>query len=266
MRDIIRSKSCTEAWLQAVDHLRKQDGCRDYNLILEISHPLSLSPSEKDVCAELNNFLISNNKHSVSTVINTIFPASLAVKHTADEVFKRYREEIAPRLCKHHDTRWGTYFMRMTNKTDANGKTINPLEYLIAKLKREGKVSGSKRAVYELNLVEPFLDVPIYDANADRHYHMGGPCLSHVSFKLKSDHSLILTALYRSHYYIERALGNLYGLAMLQDFVVREAGIKAAELVCHSTMAILDTDGITKSSVTKMIDVCARLRDAPKVG
>lgn len=51
----------------------------------------------------------------------------------------------------------------------------------------------------------------------------------------------MLTALYRSHYYVYRALGNLYGLAWLQHFVAREVGIEAANLVCHSTMAKLDT-------------------------
>lgn len=146
--------------------------------------------------------------------------------------------------------------MRMTSKINGKGEEINPLECLITKLQREAKTSAPKRAVYELNLIEPFLDIPIYDSGLDKHYHMGGPCLSHLSFKLNNDKKLLLTALYRSHYYIERALGNLFGLAMLQDFVAREAGIKTAELVCISTMAVLDADQMKQRDVAALLDQC----------
>jgi thymidylate synthase len=259
MRDIIRAESCLDAWLTATEHLRKQDEWRDYNLVLEITRPMRLSKIEKQISSEVNGFLVSNGKHSISTIINTIFPASLYAIHGASELFERYRE-IRPMLEDHKDTKWGTYFMRMTTRTDNDGGEINPLAYLINKLRHQVEIRAPKRAVYELNLVEPFLDIPIYDPATDKGFHMGGPCLSHLSFKLKGDRSLLLTALYRSHYYIERALGNFYGLAMLQDFVARQAGIEAAELVCHSTMAVLDNEGIRKGDVTNMLDKCVELR------
>jgi hypothetical protein len=256
MRDIIRATSCTDAWLQATTHLRAQADWRDYNLALEISRPMSLSAAETKVHATVEKFLDANDKYSISTVINTIFPAALYKKYGAKGAFNKYRDEIAPKLKRHPDIKWGTYFMRMTSKINGKGEEINPLEYLIAKLRRAAKTSAPKRAVYELNLIEPFLDIPIYDGCLDKHYHMGGPCLSHLSFKLNNDKKLLLTALYRSHYYIERALGNLFGLAMLQDFVASESGTKTAELVCISTMAKLDTDGLKKRDVTAMLDQC----------
>jgi hypothetical protein len=236
----------------AVEHLRSQSGCRDYNLILEIAQPMSLNARDKLICSKVDEFLVSNGMQSVSTVINTIFPASLYMKHGAKKLFEEYRE-IAPKLRKHPNIHWGTYFMRMIGRTDPKGAEIRPLEYVIEKLRRQAKVRAPKRGVYEINLIEPFTDIPIYEASSDKHYHMGGPCLSHISFKLRGDNRLLLTAIYRSHYYVERALGNLYGLALLQDCVAREAGVETGELVCHSTMAILDTDKAGKRDIVNLL-------------
>jgi hypothetical protein len=149
----------------------------------------------------------------------------------------------------------------MTSRIDNGGNEVRPLEYLIEKLRCQVKVRAPKRAIYEVNLVEPFLDIPIYDGGSDKGYQMGGPCLSHLSFKLKEDRSLILTALYRSHWYTERALGNFFGLALLQDFVAKEAGIKSAEFVCLSTMAVLDNEKIKKKDLMNMLDACVSLRE-----
>jgi hypothetical protein len=52
----------------------------------------------------------------------------------------------------------------------------------------------------------------------------------------------MLTAIYRNHYYVERALGNLIGLSQLLFFVARESGLQPRGLVCHSTFARLDLD------------------------
>jgi hypothetical protein len=175
MRDIIRAESCTEAWLTATEHLRRQDEWRDYNLVLEIAHPMRVSEIEMQISSEVNNFLVSKGKHSISTIINTIFPASLYKLHGASGLFERYRE-ITPRLEDHEDTNWGTYFMRMTSRTDHHGTEIRPLEYLIEKLRGEVAGRAPKRAAYELNVVEPFLDIPIYDPATDKGFHMGGPC------------------------------------------------------------------------------------------
>ena len=259
MRDIIRASSCTDAWLQGANHLRKQREWRDYNLVLEISQPMSLSSTEKQIAGEVDKLLRHHDKHSLSTVINTIFPASLYAKHGGNGLFARYNE-VREELRTHPETKWGTYFMRMTGVTKHKGKRMNLLEHLIHKLRREVKNRGSKRAIYELNLLDPAMDIPIYDSYNDKNYTMGGPCLSHLSFKLKQDHSLLLTAVYRSHYYIQRALGNFYGLAMLQNFVATEAGIKANALICHSTMAILDHDKINQPTITKMLDMCSSIQ------
>ena len=84
------------------------------------------------------------------------------------------------------------------------------------KAEQAGQANGGKRAAYELGTVDPFTDIPIYDPGRDRLPIMGGPCLSHVSVKLTSEHTVHLTGFYRSHWYVQRALGNLLGLAHLQ--------------------------------------------------
>lgn len=66
------------------------------------------------------------------------------------------------------------------------------------------------------------------------------PCLSHLSFKLTDRESVDLTAIYRSHHYAARALGNLLGLSQLQAFVAKEANLKVGTLTCISTHAHLD--------------------------
>jgi hypothetical protein len=99
----------------------------------------------------------------------------------------------------------------------ADQTELNPLADLIQKLSRQVATSGPKHAAYELGILD--VDIPIYDPCSDGRRTMGGPCLSHLSFKLKDDARLVLTAFYRSHHYIRRALGNLFGLAWLQHFV-----------------------------------------------
>ena len=57
------------------------------------------------------------------------------------------------------------------------------------------------------------------------------------------DGVLLLTAVYRNHYYMTKLLGNLIGLGWLQSFVAREAGLAVGSLTVLSTHAVLDTDG-----------------------
>ena len=62
----------------------------------------------------------------------------------------------------------------------------------------------------------------------------------HVSVKL--DHGKVrINATYRSHYYVQRLLGNLLGLARLQYFLAHEANLDIGPLTINSTYAKLDT-------------------------
>ena len=240
MSHLIKAKSPTDAWMKGLSHLQEQDEWRDYNLILEIENPLALPAGERRGAEELGVFLAAHDKKPLSTVINTIFPAALCKGSDAETLIKEYME-VAPLIRCHPDNRkWGTYFMRLASRISGEVTEIRPLEELIKRLRRQTSTRSPKRAWYELNMIDQFSELPIYDNLSDPRIMMGGPCLSHLSFKLRADKSLILTAFYRSHYYIERTLGNLYGLALLQEFVAKEAGLQTAELVCHSSMAQID--------------------------
>jgi hypothetical protein len=73
---------------------------------------------------------------------------------------------------------------------------------------------------------------------------------------------LLLTAFYRSHYYVQRALGNLLGLAHLQNFVAEQAGLAVGPLVCISSMAQLDVSSGQwgKNDVKNLINECHKVR------
>ena len=81
--------------------------------------------------------------------------------------------------------------------------------------------------------------MPLHSPADDGARRMGGPCLSHLSFKLL-DGAVHLTAFYRSHDYRYKVPGNLLGLARLQDCVAREVGGSAGSLVVHSSYAYLN--------------------------
>ena len=120
----------------------------------------------------------------------------------------------------------------MSRHQKSDGKTYNPLQEMIDKLRRQEDNGVHYKAAYELAVYDPLLDGrTLY----------GGQCLSFLSFKLHPQHGLMLTAMYRNHTYITRCLGNLIGLGRLQAFVAKEAGIKMGSLTVVSTHAELDT-------------------------
>jgi hypothetical protein len=221
---------------------------------------------EKPIYAAVNTFLTKHGKQSLNTVINTIFPAGFYAREGADKVIENYGA-IAGKVRHHPDNRrWGTYAYRMlTKRKDAKNREFVPLQVIIDKLTAQLKNSSTLRAAYEVNLIDPMVDIPIYEADTDRDNTIGGPCLSHLSFKLKDDHRLMLTAFYRSHYYVQRALGNLFGLAWLQDFVAKKAGVKSGELVCISSMGILETDKQWgKSDTNALLKRCRKAVGQPE--
>lgn len=236
----IEASTCIDGWLKASQYLMDRPSRRAYSVVIEVENPLSLPPEDRVVYDIVDDFLRSKGGMPLSTVVNTIFPALLYKKHGAPGVYERY-PALFPTIQCHDDARnWGTYAMRMIQRVDHEGKTIYPLRETVAKIARQAKLVGAKHAAYEVGTIDPFTDIPVYEPGRDRAAIMGGPCLSHVSFKLMDDRALMLTGFYRSHFYVERALGNLLGLAHLQNFVAEQAAIQLGPLVCHSSMAQLD--------------------------
>jgi thymidylate synthase len=250
----IPGETCAQAWLAAANYLRGKADRREYNLIIEVTNPMVLTDKDKEVFSLVDSLLLKH-RTSIDTVVNTIFPAKLYSTTGAEDLYKRY-DAILPRIKSDPENKWGTYFLRITQRKDAAGKPFNPLLDLISKLRSQVKRNNAARAMYEMNPIDPLMDIPIYRAEKDRKLTRGGPCLSHISFKLTDDYSLMLTGFYRSQYYIARALGNLCGLAWLQHFVAEQVGLKSSRLTCIASMAQLDTTKYGTRPVMQLIDAC----------
>jgi hypothetical protein len=255
---LIPSSTLAEAWLDAAEHLlTKKPDYLDTTIVLHIDDPKRVRRRDRAVADTLDSFLIEHDNHSHHTVAETIFPGYEYLRGGVDGVFKNYPDEIFPRIRKHPDSRqWGTYAQRMLCRVSPDGTRYNPLEQMIGKMRQKNPVKAS----YELGLA---FDIATYDDDQHRGSRLGGPCLTHLSFKLIAK-KLHLTAIYRSHYYIHRAYGNLLGLARLQSFVADQVGVTTGPLVCHSTMAVLESGknyGWGKREIEPLIRACRAAHD-----
>jgi hypothetical protein len=236
----------------------------DTTLILHITTPTVVRSTDNTIGAQLDTFLQGHHQFTNHTVAETIFPGYEYVRHGVDGVYRIYPDEIYPHIARHQDMRrWGTYAFRLLRRRTPNGNTYNPLEDCIRKMKDR----PPKRATYELGFGFGF-DLATYDDDTDRFQRMGGPCLSHVSFKLIAG-EVHLTALYRSHYYVHRAFGNLLGLARLQSFVADQVGVAVGPLVCHSTMARLEHGHPfewNRTAVNELLLACEHVGRQPAEG
>jgi hypothetical protein len=253
----IFAETCTEAWLKASTTLLTFKDRETYNLILDISDPLTLTQDDKSVVGKVDAFLLEHDTDPVSTVAGTLFPAAHYRSKNTAGVYNTFPNIVYPKV----RSGWGdTYAGRMLRRNGKKGQTINPLELLVEKLKRQLARKSPLGRAYELGFIETPFELPIYDTARDATRTTPQPCLSHISFKVVNRTRLMLTALYRSHYYVQRALGNLLGLAQLQFFVANESGLDMGELVCHSSYACVEAGGKWKVSEAKaLIESCNAL-------
>jgi len=233
---LIKADTIAEAWLKGCKHILGTPEWIDTTMILHIDKPSLVRHQDKHVAGKLDTFLAAHEQYSNHTVAETIFPGYEFVRRGVEGVYKTYPNETYPTIAKLPEVKkWGTYAHRILRRTDSAGKTYNPLAKCIEKMQDKSR----KKAAYELGFGFGF-DLATYDDDEDRAERMGLPCLSHLSFKLIRE-QVHLTAMYRSHYYIHRAYGNLLGLARLQAFVASQVPkAQPGWLVCHSTMGRLE--------------------------
>jgi hypothetical protein len=226
------------AWLAATEHLLSAGS--SLNIVLSIASPATDGPSSRDARAAVDRFLASEDQAPLHTVAETIFPAWEYRKRGLAGVFEKYPDEY--NIFKRGDGgRWGTYAYRLVRRRTASGDNTNPLRGLIAKMQSEVQQSnrGSYRSCYEIGVAEGEYDLPLYNTVDDEGRRRGGPCLSHLSFKLFGGR-VHLTAIYRSHDYRYKVFGNLLGLARLQACVAEQVGLPMGSLVVHSTYGFVD--------------------------
>ncbi len=227
------------AWLEAAELLYSTAN-PVYNLIVEVTEPTLATDESRAVEKQVDEFLAKYDCQPIETVAETIFPASEYISGGLAKVYS-YPESIYPYIKSIPSNRKGTYALRLVQRQCSDNETVNPLDMAITKLRHQLLNPGPMRAVYELDLnLEP-LELKFYEADLDHDNHRSGQCLSHISLKLGPDRELYLTALYRYQYFVQKALGNFKGLARLQACIAREVGIPVGPLVCHATLAALET-------------------------
>ena len=229
MNTLIEADTRLDAWMQAADYLL------DYGPMLNLTLAIE-SPTTGGSNHAIDKFLADESQFPMHTVAETIFPGVEYRRRGLRGGLDFYPEKVYPAIRKHPSIRWGTYAYRLVRRRIANGKHINPLQQMIEKMQSEITNAGPKRSCYELGVAEGEYDMPLHSPADDGARRMGGPCLSHLSFKL-FDAAVHLTAFYRSHDYRYKVPGNLLGLARLQDCVAHEVGGSTGSLVVHSFCA-----------------------------
>ena len=240
--------SCARAWLEAVQAVDVRPGHEAHNVIIDIGDPLVGSASDSAIVDAVDSFLREHDRWPIETVANTIFPQWTYDRHGIPDLYKVYLGDVYPRIKKSQGD-WGRYFERMISfPLQRKGESINPLGDIVDKMKRQ--VDGGRvfQNVYELTIYDPIRDAgPV----------MNRQCLSFLSFKVTDDspRRLLLTALYRNHYYIERLLGNLIGLGRLMAFVARETGVTVGDLTIISTHAEIDS-AAPRAAIQELVERC----------
>ena len=235
MAKLIESDTRLEAWMSGVEFLL--DNGPSLNILLAIGSPGS-NGLHSIASKYIDEFLTENQKLPLHSVAETIFPGSEYRNRGLKGVFDFYPDEVYPAIKKYPKGSWGTYAYRLVRRQNEQGELMNPLGQMIAKMKKQLATKGAKKSCYELGVTEGEYDLPLYNTAKDGRRIMGGPCLSHLSFKL-FDGVVHLVAFYRSHDYTYKVPGNLLGLARLQDCVAREISQPVGSLVVHSSYAFL---------------------------
>jgi thymidylate synthase len=224
-----------------------QTGHEAHNVLIDIVNPTAGATLANSIVSCVNDFLVTREK-SVECIANTIFPQALYHRHGANKFIEVFHKRVLPKVRK--NGRWsGYYFERMTNMPLAGGGSLDQLSRMVGRIQDKTNTSLNK---HELSLFDPERDV------TGSPY--GGQCLSFLSFHLKpgTPRTLLLTAQYRNHYYVEKLLGNLIGLGRLMAFVATETGTKVGALTVLSTHATIDQPNATRPQINALLERCAQ--------
>ena len=218
MANTIQSTNCLTAWRDACQYIiQNGDG---FNLLVQINTPLSFTSAQ---LAEVTNSNIITKK-ALNDVVNTIFPAKLHTRNVTLTNLQFYdlHEAIYLRGKTMHSrnrSMWGNYFLRFT-KFGINKR--NQLQPIIDGINNR---ANDQKACYIMHVSS--VD---YDNNTRV---IGNPCLQYVQFGVYNN-SLNLTAVYRNHDFLTKALGNYIGLSKLLEFVCNKTGSTMGSISCQS--------------------------------
>jgi hypothetical protein len=239
--------NCAAAWLEAAKTVDGQVGHEAHNVMIDVVNPTAGATLADPIVAFVNGFLVAREK-SIECIANTIFPQALYRRYGGDQFIEVFHKRVLPKV--RNNARWsGYYFERMTSMPQLGGGTLDQLSRMIARIRDPSNTSLNK---HEVSLFDPERDV------TGSPY--GGQCLSFLSFHLVpgTPRTLLLTAQYRNHYYVEKLLGNLIGLGRLMAFVAKETKTKVGALTVLSTHAQIDQPAATRQQITTLLEQCSQ--------
>lgn len=227
--DVIAGATAPEAWRAAATHLLA-NGDR-LNLIVHISSPAAVDETE---LRRLSPSTVDPTVMSVFDVATTIFPRPGRHRTLAPEQLARRYLPIYARLKRRNGGGWGFYFQRLASFGSSQAPQ---LARLVDGLSAWGRNHHGAFVIH------------LSSAETDRPRPQGGPCWQYGQFM--ADHGVLsLTAVYRSHDYFQKALGNFVGLGRLLAYVCGRTGHEVGSLTCVSTYAFL---GSQRSAASRLL-------------
>jgi thymidylate synthase len=232
MPALISGSGPVETWLAAVDHL--SDSGDQFHLVVNIADPFEY---DNELLALLDPRRTSDKARSVLDVANTIFPHRSKHWNATDREFTDHYASAYRRLLARGPRSWGMYFLRLL---DFGAKHVNQLERVVRGLSTWGV---NHKAAFTIHFSSAETDAP---------RPLGAPCLQYCQF-LRDEQQLSLFAVYRSHDYFLKALGNFIGLSRLLEYVAERTESEVGCITCHSTYAYLANNRTRALSLIKEV-------------
>ncbi|MBS0249144.1 MAG: hypothetical protein JSR61_21225 [Proteobacteria bacterium] len=233
MSEVVKGTDVVDAWKKASKSLLKAKEHRVRNLIVEIDNPTTFSR------AWLKKFDPKSvgSTDRLSVVVKVLFPyTGKKENETREHFYARWNGSLETnKKMKKLNAPWGTYFGRLTRF----GNDKNQLESIIRAL---SDWRMKPEAALVAHTSSPALDTikPI-----------GSPCLQYIEILWSRDDVIDLTAVYRNHDFLKKALGNYIGLGQLLGFIANESGKTPGRVVCHSVRAYSDEPNRLRALIAK---------------
>src|SRR5260370_32720499 len=126
---IATEPTCARAWVVATTAISSD--VEAYNVVIDVDDPTKFDERDNAVVTLVDTFLRERDQNRISTVTNTLFPASLYEKYGSPRFYDEYHTQVFDKLTR--SKKWGRYFERLTRHQDGEGGTYNPLQEMIDK-------------------------------------------------------------------------------------------------------------------------------------
>lgn len=239
----LNANTVADAWIRIMDHLLAEPHGKCFHLITTIADPVSEVRAVTSVVDELASAVGTMSTMENS---NAIWPYVLARPgQKFEKVTERIRKFAVPLIKAANKNHKDSYVERLVAwRSKDGGVEIPQLDNVVSRMRAESTNAAPKSSAYEIAIFSPGLDAG----------YMGFPCLSHLSFKLDTEHRRIhLTVLYRNHHFVTHGYGNFLGLGRLMRFVAEQVDYSVGELVSVSTHADAEL-GLGKAKIVKRVE------------